>query len=509
MAKYQGDIFNNIKFGGDSSDEFYGSWGDDHLYGEGGDDLLDGQEGNDLVQGGAGNDEVRGGSGDDNLSGGTGNDELKGGEGRDVLFGDGGDDTLYGGDGDDRLEGGLGTDYLNGGDGNDELNAGGGNDTLHGGFGDDELNGDSGDDRIYALRGADTVDGGSGNDTIDVEGGSSGRFHNVNGGADNDTINVTGLKIQAFGGTGNDTISADLAGNQLLVGGEGSDRFVITNLRWASGRLSEIQGGDVLVTVSDNLGQESIGAVNQLTDNAVDTIDLSGISSTNAFGGRVDLAAGTLGHLGLEGFVGQNIPAATLSGIENAVGSNFTDVLIGNGVANELRGGGGDDTINGAGGDDFLVGGAGRDTIVGGSGRDVIRGDDFANAASADTLTGGADADIFMFAKAAQPASTFGQIGTVKTVSVLDKITDFDTTGADRDTIDLTEIFDRQSNFTGTTAQQAIDGGYIYFLQSGNSTKVMFDADGGTTHGDAANNFVVVELAGVAQLDLRADHFFV
>jgi Ca2+-binding RTX toxin-like protein len=204
----------------------------------------------------------------------------------------------------------------------------------------------------------------------------------------------------------------------------------------------------------------------------------------------------------------EGVQLAKITGIENVVGSNANDTLTGNGVANDLRGGAGNDTINGGGGDDILVGGAGQDTIVGGTGRDRILGDHIADAAAADTLTGGADADTFVFVKAAHSGKSTSTVFGIQPASVTDKITDFDTTGTDHDFIDVATLLDLQSNVAGTTAQQAISQGYLYFVQSGDSTKVMFDANGGS-HGDGANNYVIAELAGVAPADLRADHFYV
>ena len=75
------------------------------------------------------------------------------------------------------------------------------------------------------------------------------------------------------------------------------------------------------------------------------------------------------------------------------------------------------------------------------------------------------------------------------------------------DFIEVAALLD-QSTFAGTTAQLAISQGYLYFVQSGTSTKVMFDVNGGT-HGDAANNFAIVELDNIAPADLRADHLLV
>src|SRR6185312_9199240 len=84
--------------------------------------------------------------------------------------------------------------------------------------------------------------------------------------------------------------------------------------------------------------------------------------------------------------------------IENAIGGNGGDFIIGNGVANELHGGGGGDTLRGGGGADLLFGEAG--------------------------------ADIFDF-----DAKTDAPKGTV-----LDVIEDFSGSGGDGDQIDLSSI---------------------------------------------------------------------
>ncbi|WP_343407493.1 hypothetical protein [Candidatus Amarolinea dominans] len=52
--------------------------------------------------------------------------------------------------------------------------------------------------------------------------------------------------------------------------------------------------------------------------------------------------------------------------IENVNGSNFDDVISGDGNANRLNGNNGSDT---------LAGGAGADTINGGNGNDLLAGD--------------------------------------------------------------------------------------------------------------------------------------
>src|SRR5262249_27436828 len=53
----------------------------------------------------------------------------------------------------------------------------------------------------------------------------------------------------------------------------------------------------------------------------------------------------------------------TVTGVENASGTDKADTLIGNASPNRLEGLGGDDTLEGKGGDDNLRGGLGSDTV--------------------------------------------------------------------------------------------------------------------------------------------------
>ena len=83
-----------------------------------------------------------------------------------------------------------------------------------------------------------------------------------------------------------------------------------------------------------------------------------------------------------------------LTSIENLIGSDHGDVLIGNGENNQLDGrdgddhlygGAGADTLNGEDGDDRLYGGAGDDSLEGAAGADILTGGDGADTASYDS----------------------------------------------------------------------------------------------------------------------------
>lgn len=57
--------------------------------------------------------------------------------------------------------------------------------------------------------------------------------------------------------------------------------------------------------------------------------------------------------------------------IENAIGSDYDDILIGNEADNNLLGGKGNDVLKGGKGNDYLDGGAGNDEMHGGEGNDI------------------------------------------------------------------------------------------------------------------------------------------
>jgi len=109
----------------------------------------------------------------------TGNDKpnsLRGLKGNDQLFGKGDEDSLNGGEGDDKLNGGTGNDSLNGDSGNDRLEGGDGDDYLYGEVGNDTLTG-FGSLGVDASE-FDTLIGGGGSDRFVLAGynSQSGKF---------------------------------------------------------------------------------------------------------------------------------------------------------------------------------------------------------------------------------------------------------------------------------------------------------------------------------------------
>ncbi len=380
----------SIVFESEWDSEVVGGPGDEALAGSAGADLIQGLDGNDTLSGLAGDDRLEGGGGDDVLLGGAGDDELVGGSGYDTasfatatagvtvsLAISGPQDT---GEGVDTL---TGIENLTGSDFNDVLT---GNGVLDGGAGDDVLTGGeviyggAGDDVITGGAGVNTMSGGSGADrfvfgnsdgrdwildfdstmdTIEISGVESISAHqqgddiriSLNGGInsyiyladveigdfDFDSINVESAAPVTEGTSGNDNLAA--AGNEILQGKQGDDTLTASN---GGNTLWGGSGDDILVG-GDGSDWFDGGS-------GVDTIDFSGASAS--------VSVGLHGGGAVIGGVYD-----VIRDVENAIGSDFGDVISGDQGVNILDGGAGDDTLNGGGGNDTLIGGEGSDTV--------------------------------------------------------------------------------------------------------------------------------------------------
>ena len=186
----------------------------------------------------------------------------------------------------------------------------------------------AGDDTFTGGAEFDVIDAGPGNDT--VQGGPGDDFilgnqtsNSLRGNDGDDTLIGSAGADSLFGGLGSDILAGDSysspppagvddaaigngAGNDLLAGGKGNDTLI---------------GGGGIDT-----------ATYATADGKVIVNLTTGLSS------------------GADG-------ADTLSGIENLVGSAFSDELTGNAGDNELNAGAGKDRLVGNGGADILIGG--------------------------------------------------------------------------------------------------------------------------------------------------------
>ena len=378
-------------------------------------DRLTGSASANRIDGGAGNDTLIGGGGADQLNGGTGNDLAdysSSGSGVTIALGgaagSGGDaqgdallniESLVGSGFTDRLVGSAFGNRIEGGAGNDTLIGGGGADLLHGGTGWDAASyegssggvtvqlggpaGSGGDAQGDTLYYVEAIIGSSGHDMLV----GSAVANQLFGGSGNDTL---------FGGGGNDTLIGGV-GTNTLIGGSGDHRFEVSS---SFERVVELsgEGTDTVLASATYLlpdGVENLiltgSAVSGLggsQDNHVSGNELSNLlwggagNDTLDGGAGRDILRGDAGadtasfassmrgvHVDLLNGLAQIIQAGgvvefdELIDIENALGSNQGDTLIGDLSANGLFGGGGNDTLIGLGGADLINGGNGRDLV--------------------------------------------------------------------------------------------------------------------------------------------------
>lgn len=340
------------------------------------------------------------------MEGGSGADVLRGLDGDDLLAGGAGDDTLVGGLGADHLIGGDGANLLAGDDGDDLLDGRGGGGTLAGGLGDDIFIVDQAGVSIVENLGEGvdevrttaatwflgvnleilTFTGGGG-----FSGVGNGLDNRITGGGAGDALFGEGGDDQLLGLEGNDLLAGG-AGANLLDGGTGVDNAyyagnaagVTVNLSTGSA-LNAAGGLDTLLSIENVTGTEHADALtgddlgNVLNGGGGDDVIIGGAGADALMGGagidtlsyaaaaaRVDVRL----HLGQVRKDGDG-SADAVSGIENVIGSDFNDLLIGGAESNVFTGGAGADILLGQGGDDVLIGGAGAlNTLQGGTGDD-------------------------------------------------------------------------------------------------------------------------------------------
>ena len=149
-------------------------------------------------------------------------------------------------------------------------------------------------------------------------------------------------------GGGDDLIG--MGGDDILFGGDGND--------WLFGG----DGDDEMYGGNDNdvfIGGQ--GADAHYGGNGIDTVDYS--ASTQAI--NINMTVNW-------SFGGIESQGDTFYSIENIIGTDHDDIIVGtNGLlGNRLDGGDGEDVIFGEDGDDLIIGGAGHDDMYGGDGID-------------------------------------------------------------------------------------------------------------------------------------------
>jgi Ca2+-binding RTX toxin-like protein len=374
--------------GGNQADTIIGGSGNDTVYGAGPytgmyswadycADSIDGGSGNDQLfaahwaslpktNGGPGNDTIYGSAGDDVIAGEDGNDQIFASHGNNVI--DGGDDN-------DLIDAGIDADLVYGGLGNDTISTGGGNDTVRGATapdqivpwfvtdGADQINAGDGSNKVYGDLGDDTITTGSGNDS-------------VWGGWGNDKIVAGDGYDQLFGEGGDDSLDGG-AKNDFMDGGAGNDA-----LNPGAGPVGNDNDTDTMVGGSGTDTVSYAGRFSELQ------IYLNGTFSSGAV---------TYDAYGQKQYPEHEYIAGD---VENAIGSNYNDLITGNALPNALSGEGGNDTIYGGAGNDTLSGSYGDDALYGEDGSDLITADWGKDRLYAghdnDTLDGGGNDDLFI-----------------------------------------------------------------------------------------------------------------
>lgn len=261
------------------------------------------------------------------------------------------------------------------------------------------------------------------------------------------TVGLRDAEKSDLGGSPQDTNQFTIMSyNQHLITNRYADElqiYDIASLQYMYGSVENSAGNTVYSSFSDVNGTRMFSIWDS---GGVDTID----ASQQAAASLIDLRPGYFSSIGDNANVIwssggqepviisdgiQNVSNAFGTYIENAVGSEYDDVIIGNELSNHILGGGGNDVIFGSGsvsihdtgaGDyrqigagtllavptaisdfisnprqqsDFIDGGAGSDYIVSGQGFNEIyggSGNDLINAAGGGMLNGGSGDDIII-----------------------------------------------------------------------------------------------------------------
>ena len=230
------------------------------------------------------------------------------------------DDLLVGDDESNVLSGGLGNDTLMGG-------AGILGDVFRGGSGTDTVSYASSTTALNLVLGLGGTVGDATKDSYDS-------IENAIGGSEGDTIEGTDGANRIEGQAGNDT----------LIGGGGDDS------------LFGGEGDDVLKNSGDGNHYYDGGVGNN-------TVSYEGFSTAL----RLSLASSGASSNGAQG-------SEFFTNIQNFVGGNNDDSMVGNSLANRFEGGAGNDTLSGNDGNDELIGGTGNDSLIGGAGADLLNG---------------------------------------------------------------------------------------------------------------------------------------
>jgi Ca2+-binding RTX toxin-like protein len=380
---------------------------------------------------------------------------------------------------DNVLVGTAGANVLDGGEGADLMVGNGGEDTF---IVDNVKDRVVGSGVVQSSVSWSLADGG-GNQLVltgaaDIDG--SGSADNEDAITSDDLLTGNSGKNQLSGHGGNDSLDG-AAGNDTLDGGDGDDILI--------GGL----GADVMTGGAGN----DIYWIDDLGDSVIEGVK-KGVDTV---------------HSAVDFTLGANVENLTLTDEAAVIGTGnaLRNIIVGSDAGNILDGAEGNDEVSGGLGDDTIDGGAGNDGFNGGLGRD--------------TMTGGSGIDTYHFTDDDVITVVYqgGPFRFERKRVDTDVITDFDTTGADADVLDMHEILKYHSNYVhrldpANTAADAIARGYVYWVESGSGatlkTTVYADLNAGVHQPQPViiggqGDLALVELHGVAASQLNASHFVI
>ena len=245
----------------------------------------------------------------------------------------------------------------------------------------ENLTGSSYDDFLSGTAGINVLNGGFGDDTLEGFGGGDSFIGGPGPGSDtvtyaNSTLGVVATLTTLFGNGPAVTQTNDALGDTFdsienLIGSGGNDQLIgQNNDNW-------LQGGS-----GDDILEGMAGSDRLWGGDGNDT------ASYEHSGGVV--ATLTTGLAGV--VTSGDANGDTYDSIENLLGSNFNDTLIGNADVNRLTGGSGDDVLIGLGGADILDGGTGENTVS----YEFATGAVSASLVTNGGTLGDADGDVFV-----------------------------------------------------------------------------------------------------------------
>jgi Ca2+-binding RTX toxin-like protein len=294
-----------------------------------------------------------------------------------------------------------------------------------------------------------------------------------------------GVEYAARGG--NDTVYGSYRGD-IIHGGTGLDEL------FGLGGNDTLHGGDDIDTLNGGSGADTL-----FGDAGQDT--LIGGAGNDELNGGADVDAAS--YEAETGFVTVNLETGiatvtknglivdrdTLAEIENVAAGSGGSLLIGDAGDNGLFGGRSVDTLKGRAGDDSLEGRGGNDILEGGRGHDV--------------LMGGGGTDRFVFG-----ADAWGDFK-----GNYDSIFDFGVgaDGSHPEQLDLRGLLRNETNFAGSTYEQAVQQGYLLVLDgtdgAGHDGVMVYVDSTGGADGTAAHG--VVFLDNVTAASLSSANFLV